>query len=271
MDLVVATGYLCLMLTGVALGLLGAGGAILGVPILVYLLHVQPVVATGYSLVLVGTTALVGAFQYIRRGYAHPRLAILYGVPAIVGVYLARRVVFPAVPDPVFSIGNAVMPKDDLVMIVFALFMVIASRKMIQSARRDDIDEYRPHHYVQAWVIAVIGIVAGMFTGFLGAGGGFIILPVLVLLAGLPMRMAIGTSLIVIAAQCLFGFVGEIQARESIDYSFVGSILVPPFFGILLGTWLNKKARAARLKTSFGWFLLVIGIAIVTHEVWALG
>jgi uncharacterized membrane protein YfcA len=259
------------MLTGTVLGLLGAGGAILGVPILVYLLHVKPVAATGYSLVFVGATALVGAFQYMRRGYAHPRLAILYGVPAIAGVYLSRRLVFPAVPDPVLSIGAAVVPKDALVMLVFAGFMVVASRKMIQSARKDDVDEYRPHHFVQPWIIATIGVVAGLFTGFLGAGGGFIILPVLVLMGGLPMRMAIGTSLIVIAAQSLIGFVGEIQAAEAIDYRFVGSILVPPFFGILLGTWLNKKARATRLKTGFGWLLLVVGIAIVTHEVWVLG
>jgi uncharacterized membrane protein YfcA len=269
-DVLIVAGYLCLMFTGVVLGLLGAGGAILGVPILVFLLGVSPVAATGYSLVLVGATALVGAFQYIRRGYGHPRMAVLYGVPAIVGVYLSRRVVFPAVPDPVFTTGSFVVSKDTMVMVIFAIFMLTAARKMITSARQDDTDEYRPHRYVPTWVIAILGTLVGVLTGFVGAGGGFMILPVLVLMGGLPMRMAIGTSLLVIAAQSLVGFVGEIQARESIDYVFVASILVPPFFGIFLGTWLNRKVRATGLKTAFGWFLLVVGVVIVGHEMWIM-
>lgn len=271
MDILTAVGYVSLAFTGVVLGLLGAGGSILGVPILVYLLGVTPVAATGYSLVLVGGTALVGAFQYIRRGYAHPRMAILYGIPAILGVYASRRVIFPAVPDPVFSIGGLIVSKDTLIMVIFAAFMVIAARKMIGSARQDDTDEYRPHRYVPAWLIAALGAAVGVLTGFVGAGGGFMILPVLVLLGGLPMRMAIGTSLLVIAAQSLIGFVGEVQAVESINYLFVGSILVPPFFGILLGTFLNRKVRATRLKTGFGWFLLAIGLVIVVHEMWIMG
>jgi uncharacterized membrane protein YfcA len=269
-DALTVTGYLSLMLTGVVLGLLGAGGSILGVPILVYLLGVSPVAATGYSLVLVGTTALVGAFQYIRRGYAHPRMAVLYGAPAMLGVYLSRRVVFPAVPDPALSVGATVVAKDTLVMLVFAAFMTVASRKMIRSGSLDDTDEYRPHRHVPAWVISMLGIAVGVLTGFVGAGGGFLILPVLVLMGGLPMRMAIGTSLLVIAVQSLIGFVGEIQAAESIDYVFVGSILVPPFVGIFAGTWLNRKAHPSGLKTAFGWFLLAVGAAIVAREVWVV-
>ncbi len=268
MDTLTIAGYFCLMLTGITLGLFGAGGSILGVPILVYLLGVTPVAATGYSLVLVGTTALVGAFQYIRSGYAHPRMAVVFGAPAILGVYFARRVIFPAVPDPAFHIGGAAVAKGTLVMVVFALFMAIAAVKMIRSGKKTDPDEYRSHRYVPAGIIASLGLVAGVFTGFVGAGGGFLILPVLVLLGGLPMRMAIGTSLLIISAKSLIGFIGEVQVADAVDFLFIGSILVPPFIGIFIGTWLNRRAPAERLKLAFGWFLLLVGAAIVAREVW---
>jgi hypothetical protein len=263
-------GYLCLMLTGVSLGLLGAGGAILGVPILVYLLAVPPVRATGYSLVLVGVTALVGAVQYIRRGYAHPRMAVVFGLPAILGVYLARRAIFPSIPDPALHVGAMAVSKDMLVMVIFAAFMAVAATQMIRSGKTTDTDEYRPHRYVRAWIIAALGFVVGVFAGFVGAGGGFMILPVLVLLGGLPMRMAIGTSLLIIAAQSLIGFIGEVQAVEEMDYPFILSIVVPPFLGIFVGTWLNRRAPATGLKMAFGWFLLVVGVGIVAREVWIL-
>jgi len=263
-------GYFCLMLTGVSLGLLGAGGAILGVPVLVYLLAVPPVRATGYSLVLVGLTALVGAVQYVRRGYAHPRMAVTFGAPAILGVYLARRVIFPSIPDPAFLLGATPVPKDALVMLIFAVFMGTAATQMIRSRRTADTDEYRPHHYVRGWIIAVLGVTVGVFAGFVGAGGGFMILPVLVLLGGLPMRMAIGTSLLIIAAQSLVGFIGEVQATETMNYAFVLSIVVPPFVGIFIGTWLNGRAPATGLKSAFGWFLLTVGAVIVARELWVV-
>lgn len=260
-------GYVCLMLTGVTLGLLGAGGAILGVPILVYMFHIAPVRATGYSLVLVGVTAISGAFQYIRRGYAHPRMAVMFGGPSMMGAYLARRVIFPAVPDPALHLGVDVS-KDTVVMLVFAAFMAVASTKMVKSGAKLDRDEFRPHHYVPGRIIAASGLAVGVLAGFVGAGGGFMILPVLVLRGGLPMRMAIGTSLLIIAVQSLFGFVGEIQAVHTMDYGFIATIVVPPLVGTFVGTWINARAPAARLKTVFGWSLLVVGIGIVVYELW---
>jgi uncharacterized membrane protein YfcA len=263
-------GYVCLALTGVSLGLLGAGGSILGVPILVYLLSVPPGEATGYSLVLVGATALVGAFQMIRSGYAHPRMAWRFGAPSIVGVYLSRRVVFPAVPDPVFDVGSAVVSKDTFIMVIFAAFMVVAAVKMIRTGKKADIDEFHPHHYVPGFVIALAGLGVGVLTGFVGAGGGFLVLPVLVLKGGLPIRMAIGTSLLIIAAKSLLGFVGEVQARGAIDYLFIATILVPAFIGIVAGTWLSRRAPATGIKKGFGWFLLVVGAMIVARELWTV-
>jgi uncharacterized membrane protein YfcA len=224
--------------------------------------------ATGYSLVLVGVTALVGAVQYLRRGYAHPRMAVTFGVPAILGVYLARRVIFPAIPDPALHVGATPVSKDTLVMVIFAVFMGIAAAKMIASGRSADTDEYRAQRYVRGWIIAVLGLAVGVFAGFVGAGGGFMILPDLVLMGGLPMRMAIGTSLLIIAAQSLIGFIGEVQAVPSMNYPFILSIVVPPFAGIFVGTWLNGRAPATGLKSAFGWFILVVGIVIVSREVW---
>jgi len=205
----------------------------------------------------------VGAYQYVRRGYAHPRMALMYGAPAIVGVYLSRRVVFPAIPDPVFTI-----PKDTFVMVIFAVFMGFAATKMIRGGRQDDADEFRPHRYVRGWIIGTLGLAVGVFAGFVGAGGGFMILPVLVLLGGLPMRMAIGTSLLIIAAQSLFGFVGEIQAVPDVDYAFVASIVGPAIAGIFVGTWINHRTPVTGLKRAFGWFLLIAGAAIIAREMW---
>lgn len=268
MDALAIFGYACLVLTGVSLGLLGAGGSILGVPILVYLLSVPPVEATGYSLVLVGATALVGAFRMIRSGYAHPRMAWRFGAPSILGVYLSRRVVFPAVPDPVFNLGAVVVSKDTFVMVIFAAFMAVAAVKMVRTGKKADVDEFHPHHYVPGYVIALAGLGVGVLTGFVGAGGGFLVLPVLVLKGGLPIRMAIGTSLLIIAAKSLLGFVGEIQARDAIDYLFIATILAPAFVGIYAGTWLNRRVSATGIKKGFGYFLLLVCVVIAARELW---
>jgi len=262
-----ALGFPAMVLMGVVLGTIGAGGSILVVPILVYLFGVSPSMATGYSLAIVGTTALDGAVEYLRRGQSDPRMALVFGLPAIVAVYLTRRFFFPAIPDPVIETASFVLSKDAGVMILFAAFMLAAAASMMRSGN-EPVDEGSPPRATLNYpLIVVVGFAVGVFTGMVGAGGGFMILPVLVLLGGLPMKVAIGTDLLIIAAKSLLGFVGEMQAVEGIDYGFVGLITLLPLAGMVVGTLLNKRLPAPLLRTAFGWFVLVMGSYIVVREV----
>jgi uncharacterized membrane protein YfcA len=255
-----------MVVLGVVLGLIGAGGSILVVPILVYLLGIQPTEATGYSLVIVGISALFGSIEYLRRKQSNPRMAVIFGIPAILGVYLARRYFFPAVPDPVFTTAGYVLSKNVMVMIVFAVFMLAAALSMIRSKPPSAPGVQESEKTMNLGLITTIGFFVGIFTGFVGAGGGFMILPVLVLFGGLPMKIAIGTDLLIIAAKSLLGFIGEMQVAEALDFRFIGLIIILPLLGIAIGTYLNHKISADKLKTSFGWFVLAMGIYIVTRE-----
>lgn len=263
----VLLGYAAMLLLGVVLGLIGAGGSILTVPVLVYLLAIPASQATGYSLAIVGATALAGAIEYLRRGQSHPRMAVIFGTPAILGVYLTRRYIFPAVPDPVLQLESFTLSKDVMVMLVFAVFMLITALAMIRNRGAEATTESAPRAVKMNYPLLIsAGFAVGLLTGFVGAGGGFMILPVLVLLGGLPMKIAIGTDLLIIAAKSLIGFLGEAQVAASIDYSFVALITLLPLIGIALGTYLNKHVAAAKLKTAFGYFVLVMGIYIVVKE-----
>jgi len=259
-------GYVGMVGLGVVLGLLGAGGSILTVPVLVYLLSVPASQATGYSLVIVGTSALVASITYLHRKQSSPHMALIFGTPAILGVYLMRRYIFPAIPDPVLQLDGFILSKDVLVMVVFAVFMLIASIAMIRRKKEIDADSELKAPNINYPVVLAAGLVIGMFTGFVGAGGGFMILPFLVLMGGLPIKVAIGTDLLIIAAKSLIGFVGEMQVSNTIDFGFLGMVVLLPLAGIVLGTYLNKRVPAGKLKIGFGWFVLVMGIYIIAKE-----
>ena len=217
-------------------------------------------------MVIVGTAALVGAIAYMRRGQSDPRMALVFGLPAIVAVYLTRRFFFPAIPDPVFEAAGVVLTKDTGVMILFAIFMLVAAVSMLRGDHEPEVEETAQRVRVNIPVIAGIGFLVGVFTGMVGAGGGFMILPVLVLMGGLPMKVAIGTDLLIIAAKSLLGFVGEMQVAAGIDYGFVGLIILLPLAGIMIGTYVNKRLPAQLLRTAFGWFVLAMGGYIVLRE-----
>lgn len=259
-------GYAAMTLLGVILGLIGAGGSFLTVPVLVYLFAVSPSQATGYSLVIVGTIAAVGAAEYWRRKQNNPKMALVFGLPSILAVYWTRRYLFPAIPDPVFVMGNFTMTKDLAVMIFFAIFMLAAATAMIRGKNDNGAENEAPAHPPASLpLIAGLGFGAGILTGLVGAGGGFLILPILVLLGGLPIKIAIGTDLLIIAAKSLLGFIGEAQAT-TIDYGFVATLIALPLAGIVLGTYLNKIVPARKLKPAFGYFVLIMAVYIIGKE-----
>ncbi|WP_266205924.1 sulfite exporter TauE/SafE family protein [Pontibacter kalidii] len=273
-------GYVAALFIGFSLGLIGGGGSILTVPVLVYLLGLSPVIATAYSLFIVGLTSLVGSYKFYKNGLVSLKTATVFGLPSIVAVYLTRRYIVAAIPENIFSIGNLMVTKDLLLMLLFAGLMVFASISMIRKKRSpalpvdENIDTApgvsspngkHPEPRFNYGGILAEGLVVGTLTGLVGAGGGFLIIPALVLFSKLDMKMAVGTSLLIIAAKSLFGFVGDIFNYE-IDWLFLVTFSAISIAGIFVGTFLSTRIHADKLKTSFGWFVLAMGIYIIGKE-----
>ena len=255
-------GFAATILAGATMGLIGGGGSILTVPILVYLLEIPPVLATGYSLFVVGLSALVGSVNYFKLGLVNLKAGTIFAVPAFVGVFLARKFLVPALPVEIFNLGNLVVGRDLIVMGVFATVMILASVSMIRGGSESEQEGELQFNYP---MIALEGLIVGAVTGFVGAGGGFLIIPALVVLAKLPMKQAVGTSLMIIAVKSLFGFLGDL-GNQSIDWGFLALFCLLSIIGIYLGTYLSRFVSSAKLKPGFGWFVLIMGLFILAKE-----
>ncbi|EDM45017.1 hypothetical protein SCB49_02814 [unidentified eubacterium SCB49] len=263
MLLIEILGYVGAFFIGLVLGLIGGGGSILTVPILVYALTLNPVIATAYSLFVVGATSLVGAIKNIIKGMVDFKTAIIFSIPAFVAVYFTRAYLIPAIPETLFSIGDFIVTKNLAIMLFFALIMLLASVSMIWSRRKETDDEKKVSYNYP--LIIIEGAVVGVVTGIVGAGGGFLIIPALVLLAKLPMKKAVATSLFIIAIKSLIGFLGDVQNLD-IDWVFLLSFTAISIVGIFIGIWLNKFIDGKKLKKVFGWFVLVMGVYIIYKE-----
>lgn len=260
-------GYFAAILIGVCMGLIGAGGSILTVPVLVYLLHVAPWMATTYSLFVVGATSVVGA----ARSYSliQWRTVFLFGLSSIVTVLFTRKFLLPVIPGNIPLTGDFVLTKDRLLMTLFALLMTAASSSMIKTPDPNIEQEKAERNKSQvALRLLVQGALVGMVTGILGAGGGFLIIPVLVMIRKLPMKTAVATSLTIIAINSLIGFFGGAD-MTLINWNFLLRVSGIAVSGIFIGIALSKKIPGAALKKSFGWFILVMGLVILSIE-WLL-
>lgn len=257
-------GYLASILIGVALGLIGGGGSILTVPVLVYLFSIDAVLATAYSLFIVGLTSAVGSVTYFRKGLVNIKTALVFGIPSIIAVFLTRAYIVPSIPKEVFEIGTFIFTKSILMMLLFAILMIAASYSMIKKdkSKLAEVDGEQKFNYP---LILIEGAVVGILTGLVGAGGGFLIIPALVVLSKLPMKEAVGTSLVIIAAKSLIGFFGE-GSDALIDWIFLFKVSAFAITGIFIGATLSKKIDGAKLKPAFGWFILVMGIYIILKE-----
>lgn len=256
-------GYFAAILIGISLGLIGGGGSILTVPVLVYLFHIDAVVATTYSLFVVGSTSLVGSVSYFKKGLISMPTALAFGIPSIVAVFLTRKLIVPAIPAQIFSMGSFTLSKSMLLMLLFAILMIAASYSMIKKSKQIIEEEGRnSKNYFQ---MIIQGLFVGLVTGLIGAGGGFLIIPALVNMLKLPMKKAVGTSLFIIALNSLFGFFVPSDSIP-IDWRFVISIAAIAIVGILLGSFLSTKIDGKKLKPAFGWFVLIMGIYIILKE-----
>lgn len=242
---------------------MGGGGSILTVPVFVYLLYINPVTATAYSLFVVGTSALVGALRNMQKGLVDLKTAIIFAIPAFIAVYITRRFIVPAIPEELFTIGGLLITRKIAIMAFFAIIMIVAAFSMIRNKRKD-VAQDTPIQYNYPLII-IEGFVVGILTGIVGAGGGFLIIPALVVFAKLPMKKAVATSLLIIAIKSLIGFIGDVETI-TIDWGFLLPFTGVSIIGIFIGVWLNKFFNGASLKKGFGIFVFVMAVYILIKE-----
>jgi uncharacterized membrane protein YfcA len=259
--LVEIIGYIATFIMGLILGSIGGGGSILTVPILVYMLGVSPVVATGYSLLIVGSVALFGAVRYYKQGLIDVRPALIFAAPSIIAVYLTRAYLMPAIPDIIMT-DPVTIHKDLMIMVLFAVLMVIAAAMMLRSPQKLRPKDSEQHYFL----VLIEGAVVGVVTGILGAGGGFLIIPALVLLMGMPMKRAVGASLLIIALKSLIGFIGDIQSGIEFQFPMMLYVIATTLAGMWLATSVTKDIQGAKLQKIFAYFTLVIAAVILVKE-----
>ena len=256
-------GYSCAVFIGITLGLIGGGGSILTVPVLVYIIGIEPVLATAYSLFVVGVSALTGTLKNLKRGNIDVKTGLVFAAPSFIGVYYTRRIIVPAIPEEIVNIGKYSLSKETGIMLFFAIIMLIASISMIQGRKDNNVIKQRVFNYP---VIMIEGLFVGAITGLVGAGGGFLIIPALVLLTGLPMKKAVGTSLMIIAIKSLIGFTGDLSTTLKIDWALLSLFSALSIIGMGIGLYLSKSLEGAKLKKAFGYFVLVMALFVLTKE-----
>jgi uncharacterized protein len=256
-------GYIFSVFIGLILGLLGGGGSILTIPILVYLFHVDAVLASAYSLFIVGVTSLVGAIPKYKDHLVNLKTGFLFGIPSIASIFITRKWIVPAIPDILWQSESFIVTKRILLLGLFALLMVLASISMIKGGMKEFDGE---DHRFKFILVSLEGALIGLLTGLVGAGGGFLIIPALVLLTGLPFKTAVGTSLFIIAINSLMGFLGDLFNYE-MDWRLLLSVTALAVFGILLGNRLSKRISQTKLRKVFGWFVMIMGCFILIREI----
>lgn len=257
--------YAAAILMGILLGLIGGGGSVLTLPVFVFLLHIPPTKATTYSLFVVGLSALTGVIDYIRNNLISWKTILVFGLPSLSATYFARTFIVPSIPATL-NFAGITFSKDFFILFLFAVLMIAAAGSMIRPPkviRKDDYPEAQRYRYV---LILLGGLAIGTLVGVLGAGGGFLIIPALVILANLPMKKAVGTSLGLIFINCTIGFTGDILHCNHPDWKLLLTFSAFAVTGIGIGLWLSRRIPGTQLKRVFGWVILVLGIAIVLKE-----
>ena len=264
MDVYLILGYLGAVATGLILGIMGGGGALLSIPVLVYFFHIPASVATGYSLFLIGITATSGAVQNIRKQLVDYNSVLYYGLPSVIAVYAMRRVVMPAIPEDIFTLGSFTLDKNHLILLLLTTVMFTAGYKMITAQPEEEAKNQTAE--IDYLKLILFAILIGAFLGLVGAGGGFLMVPALVYFAHLPMRKALGTSLVLVAANSFIGFLGDVHSNPNMDWKFLFQFSLFSIAGVFVGSYLQRHIHSAQLKKYFGWFVLLVAVLIVVKE-----
>lgn len=257
--------YIIAVLIGVSLGLIGGGGSIITVPVLVYLLKVQPELATAYSLFVVGSCSLVGSVRSYKKGLVDFPVVFVFGSASMLSVFATRHFLVPRIPNHIFTIGGFDVNKGMFLMLAFACLMLASSYSMIKNSRKKMSVVPAADKPRKMGPLFIQGIAVGAVTGLLGAGGGFLIIPALVLFGKLPMKEAVGSSLTIMAFSSLFGFFST-SGQYEINWTQLLSFTAIAVSGIFVGQYLSDKISGASLKKGFGWFVLVMGLYVLLRE-----
>ncbi len=257
-------GYVASILIGISLGLMGSGGSILTVPVLVYLFHVDPLLATTYSLCVVGFSSIAGVISRLKQRLVDIKTILVFGIPSVMGVFISRKFILPGIPS-LLHFGNNVLTKNSFIMLFFASLMLVSALSMILGKNKKEEEGILP---VYGITLMLVGLAEGMLTGIVGAGGGFLIIPALVILGKLPMKKAIASSIFIISIKSIVGFLGDLS-HTVIDWKFLSIIIVLATLGIITGNFLNKKMDGAKLKKGFGWFVLAMSLVIFIEQIFS--
>jgi uncharacterized membrane protein YfcA len=255
-------GYFASILIGISLGLIGSGGSILTVPVLVYLFHVDPLLATTYSLAIVGMSSIAGVISRMKQRLVDIKTILVFGLPSIFGVFLARKFILPAIPNYIAITNATGFSKSSFIMLFFASLMLLSAISMILGKNKKDVEGVLPVYGIG---LMIVGLGEGLLTGIVGAGGGFLIIPALVLIAKLPMKKAIASSIVIISIKSIVGFSGDLT-HTIIDWKFLSTIILLATLGIITGNFLNKTMDGAKLKKGFGWFVLGMSLVIFAEQ-----
>lgn len=260
-------GYAAALLIGALLGVVGGGGAILTLPVLVYAYAIGPGVATMYSLFVVGTTSAIGAARYARDGLIDYGAALRFALPAFVAIHLVRNVLVPRIPDTIALPGEMSILKDTIVVGVLVVAMVMSAYGMLRrKPALAQSSEGPPETRRRAARSMARGFGVGLLTGFVGAGGGFLLVPALALVEKLPMKRAVATSLFVIAANSLFGFLIDIISGKTVAWPMLLTFTGLASLGILVGIRFARRLSENRVRTFFGWFLVLVAGLVTLME-----
>lgn len=261
-------GFVLFLFIGLILGLIGGGGSLLGVPVLVYIIGVSPELATTYSLFIVGMTAIVGAISYLKKGEVSAEAIIQFALASVVTVFIMRRFIMPSIPS-VFELFGISFHKQIVIMVLFALLILSAAYSMLITRKPNRIKDIKWNEFMKTPLgipfVILLGVLIGVITGFVGAGGGFIIVPVLMIFLKLNFKKAIGTSLCIVALNSVVGFSGSL-GQQTLDWKFLFIISSICGVGILIGSLLSTKVSSNKLKPAFGWFTLLVGFFVLYKE-----
>lgn len=264
MELLNIFGYISALVIGVSLGLIGGGGSILAVPVLAYLFAIDEKAATAYSLFIVGSSSLVGGLKQHVKDYVDWQTAIVFGIPSIIGVATVRYFIIPILPDVLFTWGSVEFTRRMGMFGLFAVLMIPAATSMINQKQSPIKTDVKVRYNYP--LIVLEGLVIGGITGLIGAGGGFLIIPALVLLANVEMKIAIGTSLIIVAFKSVLGFFIGDALTMAIDWTFLLSFTGISLIGIFIGSYLGNFINGEKLKKGFGYFIFIMALFIFIME-----
>ncbi|MDM1295458.1 sulfite exporter TauE/SafE family protein [Sphingobacterium sp. N143] len=265
MESIFIIGFILAVLVGLSMGLMGSGGSILTLPIFVYLFHIEPQYALDYSLFSIGILALIGSIRPLKKNEINLKTTAIFLVPSLFSVYLTKRYLLAAIPEQ-FNLAGVEISRNHTIMLLFSAVIIISASAMV-TQRKQVKTVAVIMNSVQIAKITLVGFLVGIMTGLVGAGGGFIIVPALVLLIGIPLKQAIATSLFIIGLNASFGLVANYQLMEHINWPILILFTLITLIGLQIGSKWKERLDTIKLKGIFGYFLLGIGTLILISEI----